>query len=174
MSNNKETKEDSKFGEARESESDSLQLPTQENNGDLPAAVSNVAQKFAEVARADQRAQTKKVWEFLLKEEKDLMALNLEQLAIVLLVIVPETMKLRVVHSMGYGTHTFTTVNPMAGKVLGLIGDGDEDLDPDPVVLPATIFKHMKMLVPMEAEADVAIAGGKQLKHILSLQQRMR
>ncbi len=94
------------------------------------------------------------------KDDKDLSELNAEHLAVVLLVIVPDTMQLCIIHSMGYGTKTFLIGSPVAEKVLGLVGDRDADIDQDPVVLSPSVFKYMKMLVPTEAQVDVALAAG--------------
>ncbi|GFH49003.1 predicted protein [Chaetoceros tenuissimus] len=162
MNDNEEEREDAGFENALDSEA---QTPThQDGNGELPAPISNVAKRLARVPRQEQKEQAEKLWNFLSQDERDLSALNAEHLAVVLLVIVPDTMQLCVIHSMGYGTKTFLTFSPVAGKVLGLVGDGDADIDPDPVVLSPSVFKYMKMLVPTEAQVDVAIAAGKPVE----------
>ena len=134
-----------------------------EENGELPAPLSNVAKQLAKVSKEEQRVQVESMWDFLGKSTKDLNALNADHLAIVLLVIVPGTASLRAIHSLGFGTQTFMTVNPVAGKILGLVGDGDTEIEPDSVVLPPAIFNEVEYLVPTDAQAEDSVENGSAI-----------
>lgn len=106
-----------------------------------------MAKQLAKTSREDQKTKTRRVWDFLTEQDKDLNALNNDQLAVAFLMVVLEKMDIRVLHSIGYGTKNFMTVSPVAGKVLGMFEDGDEDMAPDIVVLQNTILNIRDTLI---------------------------
>lgn len=144
-----------------------------ELQGELPVATSTVARAFQKISMEEQRKQAAKMHSFFMDDDKDFNRLNApgSNRGAVVLTIVPSTQKIRVLHSLGFGTRWFHKVNPIAGKLLALVGDGDSTCEPDPMVLEVKAADKIIALMPtgdmVEAEIHhtVHVSQDKHHKH---------
>ncbi|GFH50523.1 predicted protein [Chaetoceros tenuissimus] len=74
MNDNEESIGEAGFVNALDAVAETPTQPEDGGNGELPSPVSNVAKRFAETPRQEQKEQATQVWNFLAQNEKDLTA----------------------------------------------------------------------------------------------------
>jgi hypothetical protein len=107
-------------------------------NGTLPGPVGNIAGTLSGLDIAVHRQRAVDLYQFLVRENKDLLELNMDSQCRTIIIGLPSSSKVRVLHSAGCGSSGIGAISQIDGKLLFLTGDGGNDIGtPVPMVLPS-------------------------------------
>ena len=131
-----------------------------QEQGELPTPSSMVAKHMHGTSMDDQRAQVTKIFDYLHgTDDPDLAVLNEGTGSTVFLVCTPlPRQKVRVLHTLRYGTKTLLQKNPMEGKIVGLFGGGDDGETPRPIRIETSPFKKVEVLVPTKEQVTECLS----------------
>ena len=106
-------------------------------DGTLPGPVGNVAMSLNDNEIAVHRQRAIDLFQFLTSEDRVLLQLNMDHTPRTCLVGMPNSSKVRVLHTFGIGASGIGSVSQIDNKLLFLTGDGGPDIGtPMPLVLP--------------------------------------
>ena len=106
-------------------------------DGTLPGPVGNVATSLNDNEVVVHRQRAIDLYQFLTDENKVLLQLNMDHTPRTCLVGMPNSSKVRVLHTFGIGASGIGSISQIDNKLLFLTGDGGPDIGtPLPLVLP--------------------------------------
>ena len=132
-------------------------------NGRLPAAQGEVAKTLDKTSLANQRADTKDLYNFLKLDNPDFRQLNGENRCFTAMISIPNTHKVRIIYGFGYGTSGIGSVSPIADHILSLYGEGGAIGCPQMMMINDDFLKEIEVLNPTEEQIQKAFDEGHQL-----------
>ena len=110
-------------------------------DGTLPGPTCDVATHLSATPIAEQKAQAEQLLQYLLADDKQLLALNGDPIARIALIALPSSSKVKVLYGLGVGASGLLNTSPIDGSVLALHGNGNATIGtPTPIMLPTSIM----------------------------------
>jgi hypothetical protein len=130
-------------------------------NGVLPGPDGSVAEQLQSVDIAVHRQRAIELYDFLTLDNKVLLELNVNPAPLTCIAGLPNSNKVRVLHSIGVGSSGIGAVSPIDGKLLFLHGDGNPDIGPPtPVTLPTDVLDIVDTLCMTAEQFDTNLTAG--------------
>ena len=129
-----------------------MALPPVVFDGTLPGPIGNVAIALHATDAATHTQRSIELHRFLVDPEKVLLQLNMDHTPRTCVVGMPNSSKVRILHSIGIGASGIGSVSPIDNQLLFLTGDGGPDIGtPLPLVLPPeTLALTQKLCLTQE------------------------
>jgi hypothetical protein len=112
-------------------------------NGNLPGPVGNIAVLLSRMDIVAHCQRAVDLYQFLVRKDKDLLKLKMDSHCKTVVIGLPLSSKVRVLHSAGCGSSSIGAISQIDGKLLFLSGDRGNDIGiPVPMVLPTEILEQ--------------------------------